>query len=234
MKLQKVSIVLVVLFASLQICFGQEKPKAELVDEFGKIVCEDLQVRTDIFYRNGLGSNSSSTGYIVINGSKNNSLEKYLLEVRFKSAIISNKYDFNRVVFIHGKDGDSTHGQFWIVPAGADKPDFNEANWDYALPELNKASKFYERNWENFDDICPSNINLSEELYAKILLGNPNFRGNFVINRNSSKNIKKELLKTFVNKYKIPANRLKFFYDANGYPDNVEYWIVPPKRKLTL
>ena len=230
MKLQKVFLILIVLFA-LQICFGQEKPKAELVDEFGKINCEELQARTDGFYQNGLRSNPSSTGYIVIFGNKNNSLEKYLLEVRFKSAVISQKYEFNRVVFVRGKNNDSTHGQFWLVPAGAEKPNFDEENWDYSLPELNKAVKFHERNWENFDNICPSNRNFSEELYAKLLLGNPGFRGNIVINENSSKNLKKELLKTFVNKYKIPLNRLKFFYDANGYPDNVEYWIVPPKRK---
>jgi hypothetical protein len=230
MKLQKVFLISLILVA-LQICFGQEKPKAELVDEFGKIYCEELRVRIDSFYQNGLGSSSSSTGYIVINGNKNNSLEKYLLEVRFKSAVGSQKYDFNRVVFVRGKDNDSTHGQFWLVPEGAEKPDFDEENWDYSLPELNKAVKFHERIWEDFDDICPSNRNFSEELYAKLLLGNPNFRGNIVISGNSSKNIKKELIKVFVNQYKIPANRLKFFYDKNGYPENVEYWIVPTKKK---
>jgi hypothetical protein len=230
MKLQKAFLISFILFA-LQICSAQEKPKAELVDEFGKIYCEDLQSRLDGFYQNGLGSNSSSTGYIVIFGNKNNSLEKYMLEVRFKSAVFSQKYDFNRVVFVRGKNDDSTHGQFWIVPPCAAKPDFDEENWNYSLPELNKAVKFHERIWEDFDDICPSNRQFSEELYAKLLLGNPKFRVNIVISGNSSKNLKKELIKVFVNKYKIPANRLKFFYDENGYPDNVEYWIVPPKIK---
>jgi hypothetical protein len=229
MKLQKVVLISLILFA-LQICLGQEKLKAELIDEFGKINCEELQARIDGFYQNGLGNNLSSTGYIVIYGN-NNSLEKYLLEVRFKSAVVSQKYDFNRVVFVRGKNNDSTHGQFWLVPEGANKPDFDEENWDYALPELNKAVKFHERIWEDFDDICPSNRQFSEELYAKLLLGNPRFKGNIVISGNSSKNLKKELIKIFVNKYKIPINRLRFFYDENGYPDNVEYWIVPPKRK---
>jgi hypothetical protein len=234
MKLQKFFLVSTVLFVSLQICFGQAKPKAMLIDEFGRISCEELKARTDGFYQKDLGSNPDSIGYILINGNKNKSLEKYMLEIYFKSAILSHKYDINRVVFIRGKDNNSTNGKFWVVTSGADKPVFDEEDWDYALPGISKAIKFHERIWETFDDICPSNRNFSEELYAKLLLGNPDFRGNIVISRNSSTSFqknRKEIINELVNKYKIPINRLRFFNDKNGYPDNVEYWLVPIKKK---
>ena len=42
MKLQKFLLVLLILFASFQTCFGQEKPKAFLFDEMGKPCNEDL------------------------------------------------------------------------------------------------------------------------------------------------------------------------------------------------
>ncbi len=50
MKLQTFFLVFIILFTAFQICFGQEKPKATLFDEFGKANCEDFWARFDNFF----------------------------------------------------------------------------------------------------------------------------------------------------------------------------------------
>ena len=48
-----------------------------------------------------------------------------------------------RLKIVRGKEGEAhTHTEFWLVPAGADKPDFDEAEWDLAFPEKPKAVCF--------------------------------------------------------------------------------------------
>ncbi len=42
MKYQKIFLVLIIFCAFFQICLGQEKPKAILVDEFHKFHCDDF------------------------------------------------------------------------------------------------------------------------------------------------------------------------------------------------
>jgi len=230
MRLKKILFVLL-LFINLQICFGQEK--AELVDEFGRIFCEDLQIRMQTFYAD-VKKRPDSVGYIYLYGNKDKPLEKYLFEISFKSVALIYKFDPHRIQFVQGKDKDSTGGQFWIVPSNVDALILDEEKWSYSLPDFNKPKKLYERQESLFADICPMVNSLYEELYSKILLGNPTFRGNIVISANSLKDFqksKKELINEFVNNYKIPADRLRFFNDKNGYQDNVEFWIVPTKRK---
>lgn len=65
MKLYKNLFVLIILFVTIQICFGQEKPKAELIDEFGDTSCENLIAGQD-FLLSSLQSDPTAVGYAVI------------------------------------------------------------------------------------------------------------------------------------------------------------------------
>ena len=69
MKSQKMFLALIILFASFQICFGQVVPKAERIDEFGIITCEDFLARLDNFFI-ALNNEPSLTGYAIIYAEK--------------------------------------------------------------------------------------------------------------------------------------------------------------------
>jgi hypothetical protein len=47
MKLRKIFFILVILSASFQICFGQEKSKAILIDDFSVLPCDDFMSGVD-------------------------------------------------------------------------------------------------------------------------------------------------------------------------------------------
>lgn len=227
MKLQKTFLVLLILFAFFQICFGQEKPKAMLVDEFPRLQCDDFLARIDNLATQ-LSNEPDSTGYIVTFGKKNRNLYNFGYEQLLKNALISLRRDRSRYVFVHGEDMENLAIQFWVVPAGADKPQYVEGNWSYEL-KLNKPFIFQKTIWE--DDICPNFPNV--ELYSKFLLSNQNLHGNIVISEKSLRKfrqVKRELSNELVENYKVRRSRIKFFFvkeDISG----LEFWLVPRKKK---
>ena len=81
MKLHKLFFTILILFTSFQICFGQEKPQAELIDNSDKVDC----CRPVFQYFLSEIINSNADGYIIIFGDKNNKLENYLYEQSIKS-----------------------------------------------------------------------------------------------------------------------------------------------------
>lgn len=227
MKLQKKFFPYLLLLLNLQICFGQEKPKAVLVDEFGETYCDELSARIDAFYREIISAQNSK-GYIIVYGDKNKPLEKYLNELSTKEIIIFSKYDMSRIVFLHGIDNETIKTQFWLVPAGADKPIFTEGNWNYTLPQTTKSFIFYKSSWVGED--CPSNFNI---IYSKFLLANPDLHAHLVVYEKSAKDFrrtKKDLFSELVNQNKVSPNQIKFFYLKRKNPD-VEFWLIPKRRK---
>ncbi len=118
--------------------------------------------------------------------------------------------------------------QFWIVPAGADKPEYIEGNWSYELEV--KKSFIFQRTYL-MDDICPSFPNV--KLYSEFLRANQNLRGNIVIyeeNLEKFRQKQKELLNELVKEYKIPHSGIKFFFVEEA-TSGLEFWLVPRKKK---
>lgn len=232
MKSQKIFLVLIILFVSLQIGFGQEKPKAELIDDMGKETCESFWSRFDSFF-NLLQNEPTSTGYIIIHGKKENSLPVNLRYERLTDGIVRfRNLDRSRLIIIRGEIRDDIQIEFWKVPAGAETPTFTEENWNFKI-EQNKP--FVLRGYSEGDGICPTNT--SVKLFADYLFANPNLRAHIVITGKTIKtfaNTKKDLLNQLINEYDISPNRLKFFYVKNKTSynfDDIEYWILPNKKK---
>ena len=227
MKLQKMLFVLIILLASFQVCSGQEKPVVRLVDEFQKTNCEDFLARIDNLGIQ-LQNEPNSIAYIITFGENNQTLNNFGYEQGFKDALISLRRDKSRYVFAHGEDKDNLVTQFWIVPAGADKPQYIEGNWSYEI-EPKKPFIFYNSFWQ--DGICPYLPRF--ELYSKFLTANQNLRGNVVIYEKNAKKfrqVEKKLLDDLVTNYKVQRNLIKFFFvkkDISG----VEFWLVPQRKK---
>jgi hypothetical protein len=231
MRFQKYLFVSIILFAFFQTCFGQEKPKAELIDEFGLIGCEGILSRIDNFMVE-IMNEPNSIGYAVIYGKQNKALDSLRYESWINGNVRFRGFDVNRLVTIRGKEQENLEIELWRVPAGVEKPFSTESKWNL---DLSKTKPFVFFGDTYYDGICPGNPLAT---YAELLLANQTARGHIVFQDKTDKNFrnqKKEVLDKLVNYYKIPRHRLKLFYDIDkNYPHefiNTQYWLVPRKKK---
>lgn len=229
MKLRTFIFVILLSLLGLQFALGQEKPKAELINETGKIHCchpEFQQLLQEV-------ENKYAKGYIIIYGEKVNKLKNYLYEQSIRS-LYSYRNNPN-IVILRGKSEDEIRTQFWVVPNGAEIPTFEVEQWDYKL-KIDKPLKIYD--WFHYDEgggdgVCDM---LYQEIYtSRFLLANPELNANLVIYAKTPskfKNLKSKLIKHFEQDFKITKNRLSFFHIPVENPSgNGEIWLVPKRRK---
>lgn len=225
MKLQRSFFILIILFALFQIGFGQDESKAEIIDEFGRISCDDFLARIDNFYI-ALDNNPNSQGYIVIYGDNDYLRTKLVYELWFNGAakfgaVKSENFSDNRITKIRGEEKGNIKIQLWKVPDGAKKPDFNEEKWNFVFPSNTKPFIFYEEFW---DQIC-SSVSF-EKIYIEYLNANPEAHGNIVIYEESYKNFLKTKKETLNLLFKIPAKKFRFFF-VKSESSNIEFWLIP-------
>lgn len=227
MKLVKGFLTLLILLVSLEVCFGQEKSEALLIDKFGNLACGDIMARTDILLHELL-KDPNSQGYVVLYPEKNSVKEALRLEKIINGGIYMRRFDKNRITVVRSKENNYKEAtvEFWKVPFNAEKPSFVEEKWADSAIAITKPFIFGSI-WN--DDACPL---FMPENYAKLIKDNPHLRGHIVIFNKSKKeahNEMEEWLKLLTEEYKVPQNRLKIFFGKNnGIPD-VEFWIVPRK-----
>jgi hypothetical protein len=227
MRSRKAIFVLFFLFTLLPVCFGQEKPEAVLIDEFGGITCEDQLARTDNYFVE-LMNDPNSTGYVVIYPGKDKSSRPVYLLKLIKGSIYQRKFDKDRIIFIRGEAEEKPRVQLWRVPFGADTPEFKGEVWEKPVYNLTKPFVF---GGEDELGICPT-FNPSD--YADLIKANSNVVGHLVIFSSSGsarKETAKFWLKIFTEEFNVPRQRLKVFYAKGKDFENVEFWIVPRKKK---
>jgi len=223
MKLLKILLNLICLLAVSQVYFGQEKPQAIQIDEFGNISCDDFLARTDNFFLE-LQNHPTSQGYVLIYGNKDDLRKKIVYELWTNGAIKFRNFDSERVIQVRGAETENIKIQFWRVPAGAEKPDFNEAWWDFVFQSKTKPFIFH----DDFEQIC-SSVSF-EKVFVEYLNANPLARGHVVIHEKSLKQFEKQKRETQDLLKDIPSNRLRYFFIKSDY-SNTEYWLVPRKKK---
>ena len=227
MKLRKIFLFLTILFAAFQISFGQEKPVAVLLDQFGRITCEDLLARLDQFSTD-LNNNPDSTGYIVIHPEKDSFKKAIPYVTWIKGHWTFRKLDETRFVIIKGEEKDLLDIEFWRLPTGADESFYKGEKWIAESAKVKKAFLFTSLNTES---ICPT---FNPKDFAALLLSDTSLRGHIVIISNSQKVSQKtaqEWLSRLTQQYKVPRNRLKVFFVKRKDAFDAEFWIVPTKKK---
>lgn len=229
MKIKKALSVLIILFASFHLCFAQETSKAKLMDEFGEISWEDFVARLDYLWMQ-LAEQPTSAAYIVIhNGKISNDRQRFRYEQWAKGHIKDRRFDENRIFIIRAKDKDELHIQIWLVPQGAEKPEYPETVWNLKLSPNTKPFLWTATKWQDGLSTPPEYLSLN--LFSEYLSANPNSRGNFVVFAKSKKEFYEEREKItdiLVKKYEISRKRLRFFHmkEKNDY-SQVEVWLLP-------
>ena len=166
-----------------------------------------------------------SKGYIVTYTQPDIDIRRmFWLENVYRGAIREWNLDRSRITFVRAKPEKKFRTELWIVPAGAEKPAFSKAVWNY---ELKKTIKYYDSN----DSVgpCPE---APEEMFSVILNENPTFRGHISITEHSDRKYRKLLGEIKTKLGTIPASRLRFFRrrDCSGETcGRYQLWLIPRK-----
>jgi hypothetical protein len=241
MKIRRLFLIFLLLLTVVHFCFSQEKPKAFMIDEFGKPCSEDLMARLDAFFV-GLQNDPSASGYIVFYGDKaiegtNLNYIRYLIEV-----YPNRRFDKKRLFLLRGENQDEMKIQFWIVPAQANPPQIQNK---FVSEKINSTTQF-DKSWADFNkdngklDIYSNgfydlgcDFSANQNAFAKTLLSNKELIGYLIIYMQSGKGkkyadrIAKFALNQLTTTYKVPRNRFQSIYGGNREEPEIEFWFVP-------
>lgn len=113
--------------------FAQSNTQTILVDEFGKMYCDEFLARTDNFAIQ-LRAQPSSIGYFVISGDKKYLREKLRIELMFEPATQYRGPNRTEAKIIRGRESGPLKVQMWIASPNSKTPDFGETKWDLRIP----------------------------------------------------------------------------------------------------
>ena len=209
--------------------FAQNVPRAVLVDEHGATNCCDLQGRMDVFFGE-LMRDTAARGLVVISTKAENRFraanrESMILNHAASRGFPAERFDILRAV----SDDDDVRVRYWIVPQGAERPEVEGVEADYAL---HGAAKPFMLTAEYLDGgLCPGIDDV--EVFAKFLKDNPEARGNIVVRERTLGRAEAEgrrLVREFGAKG-IARSRIRVFTGTRAASDYdvpvVEYWFLP-------
>lgn len=228
----KIILTFLLLISAFQFCFGQEQPKAVLVDTFHKLACEDLRIHTS-FFLTELSKESNSKGYAVIYEGKDGQNPSSWFEQALIGSIYVHRFKRELLQVVYGEKREHFEVEFWKVPVDAEKPKYLTESPFYKISNLTLTKPFVFGVDAEDEMVCPT---FSRQIFADVLKANTNLKGRIVI-FNLPKSQKKEIVENFSKLLskdnKIPRNQYDFFFtkDRRGWYF-IEFWLLPKRRKL--
>src|SRR5262245_40088560 len=118
------TVLVLIIIAMSTVGIAQDKPQAKMVIEFSEATCDDLIAYTDLLAV-PLGQDPESRGLAIFYPSRHNpgsilGPETFLL---WDEKFIK-RFGSNLPMRVHGKPRDMAKIEFWVVPAGADEPEY--------------------------------------------------------------------------------------------------------------
>jgi len=205
--------------------WSQDKPQAQLVDEFGPQQCDEFLARVDNLMIQ-LGTNPSANALVVF-GPKFGSAEKinrfrHLIEMEFKRSTFS----ANRLRITQTKDSTAPGGKFWLLPDGATVPVVDPVKWPDETIDISRPFLF---GTEQMDDVCPT-FYLDD--FAEFLRSHSNLHGKIVIHAYLQRATTEDAVKWLsdLEKLRVPRKRLRVFLAKPSNWERVDFWIVPRRN----
>jgi hypothetical protein len=211
------------LFLGVSILSVHGQPQTELIDEFGRITCDDFLARADNFTL-ALKNNPTAMGYAVIAGVNERPMTKLAYELLLNGAINTYSLDPDRIKLVRAQESGVFKMSLWLVPAGVEKPRFKETGWNLVLPPGTKPFIVH----DDMEQICSTKG--FEKVIMEFLEANPGARSNILLNERSAAKFEKEktvILRRFPKEFR---GRIRFFYAKNDLGTR-EYWLVPRDAK---
>lgn len=224
-------------FAFLSLLFaaavsGQQSPQAVLVDEFGRLACDELLGRLDVFFAE-LRAVPQAVGLVAVHTSANDRHEGVIVQEIIKAHSKWRGIDQRSLHFVRSDSHRGRLVQLWQVSPGAETPKFEAELRTCELPAERKEPFVLTVETKFGAQICPA---IDERaVFASLLKDNPKARGNIVVRGNSSKKARVKaaaIARRLASQYGIPRSKLRTFSAAFQRPSNhdepvVEYWYLP-------
>lgn len=226
--MKKIIPIFILIGACLQMISAQTA-KAEMIDQVGRLNCDAFLARIDHFFYQ-MKNRPNSTGYAVIYRKKDSLFDGVYTERFLLDAISGWKLDRTRLTIVRGEERDETELEFWLVPEGAEKPQFREAALDFTMSPERKPFLLH-GNVE--DGVCPT-YSLDLGHVSEFLTANPLSRINAAISSNITnkefRTLKAKLLSN-ARSSNIDPVRIRFFRGKLHYNATVEIWFVPGRAR---
>ena len=209
--------------------FAQEAPRAVLVDEHGRLACDDSLSRIDLFFAE-LANRPSARGFVVISGNPEQKISAAFREATIEAHTAWRNFPAERFDIVRAQSDDELKVQYWFLPPGAERPNVARIDTTYALP---RGLKPFILTAEGAVGATCTEVS-GVEIFAKFLRDNPSARGNLVVRERTLQRAGAEgrrLLRKFESKHGISRKRLRLFTGTRRENDYnvpiVEYWFLP-------
>ena len=209
--------------------FGQEGPRAVLVDEHGQLPCDDSLGRLDVFFAE-LAKNPGDRGLFVISGRPEIKHRVAFREGLIEAHTRDRGVDAGRLDFVRALSDGDLMVQLWRIPPGADRPVIRNVDETYSLPSSTKPFMLG-ADYVYGEGSCTEVSDLA--IFVKFLKDNPEARGNIVVRERTLGRAEakgRRLVREFGAKG-IARSRLRVFTGIRRESDYevamVEYWFLP-------
>jgi hypothetical protein len=206
-----------------------------MVDQFTDASCEVLWARLDGF-RSEINNNPNAVATVTLSG-KIGEIEKDLwIEDMIRGYFLrTDKLPVERWKVVRLRPDAERRIEFWIIPAGADDPKIETAEWSLVYSKDTKPFLFAYKP-DHLEEVSVCLVSNRVRLLAQLLRANPTSRTNVVLIVRSQKEFVRRMRQTIaelVNDYGVSRKQIKIFKKVtrkkapyNIEPD-VEYWFVP-------
>jgi hypothetical protein len=229
-QLSCLTALLALIFAKALSGQGAEQPI--LVDEHGRLPCDDFLSRIDTFLAD-LNKSPQSVGLVVVTSTETKKHWAVLRERMTKAHVIYRAFTSNDIKFLRTTSPEKDLWiQYWRIPPGAYEPTVENIDETYRLPRGIKPFMLG-AEYPFFEGICPEVEDLP--IFAEFLQGDSNSRGNVVVRDVTLRKAKQRadlIRRQLLDRYGIQPSRIRFFPRRAANPANnlepiVEYWYLP-------
>lgn len=197
---------------------AQQKMSSVLVDEFGKITCEDFLARSDNFVHR-LNQNPTVAGFVVLSGDSRDfsQLLQTTLNVRLGKNI--------RVTVLK-VENDDFGSKFWLIPAGAEQPSFDGGRMVASYPHSYSSLTLFSK-----EDEGPCSYNTAPA-FADVIKSRSDLIGRVVIHGPAMERFDAIdwVLRRLTIENGVPRTRFRIFYKTGKVP-YTEFLLAPIQRK---
>jgi hypothetical protein len=198
---------------------SQEQPKVALVDEFGKIHCDDMLARVDNFFIQLHNYKRNATGHFVIRSSQREIASQVGMEQLLRTAIVQRRYDPSLVTITRSQWAEPLKVEMYLLQHGAPVSELRLRSADLRLPSDAEpfliSTEFY-----GICDAAPL-----EPISRDLLESNREGQIYAVINGRTTQERRNKLKEAIVVLSGFPRSRVRYLLRISDHVSN-DYWFV--------
>jgi len=210
--------------------FGQDNfRKAEKIDSFGVISCEDLRARSQ-YFASQISNDPFSKALVIVHPMKDR-IKAVYGQFRQIRTLFTYYNAEDRLEFLIDNETKEPSWEFWRIPPGAAEPAYEGKKWSLPEPDLTKAFIY---DYEDENGICSTFV---IPKFVALLNKSPGSRTHIVVYAGDkysmrSPDFERQWIDTLTKEFGLARNRIKIYYAPGNHGlTYAEFWFVPAKKK---